>query len=238
MSRPQDYFQSKNQESVWGMTENQLIAFFINQHPGHIYPLLEKKWSWEVQDDATRRKWSFFANLPLKSQEAPTLDLTDIDIFCLNNISPKESVAIQVKKVKVRSDNARDALNRGLGAKVREAADQAGILISLGFPLVSTLFIITIDAHRTRKGGIIWDTIGSKKLDSILNRIHRTQTDHAQFGCIGLYVLLLTESGGHNIDTQGAGGILRIIDPKNNPDENEYFSAFLGNLLEQCQAAR
>ena len=47
------------------MTEKQMVNFLITEHPGHIYPLLEKKWSWEAQDEYTRRKWSLKANIPV-----------------------------------------------------------------------------------------------------------------------------------------------------------------------------
>lgn len=214
------------------MTERDLVEFYAGERADHIYPLLEKQWSWEVDHYAVRKKWSLKPHCLLKQDGPGSRDLTDVDLFCLNNLRLDNSIAIEIKKLKVRSNNQQDSVQRQLSARVRQAAEQVDRLLGLGFPFVSLLFVITNDAHETNKGGIIWDSMSLEKLDSIVTRIQAALQELQVPDCVGLYILKLTESGGQSIRRQGAGGIMRLVDPSRNPVQSQYFDRFLRGIAE------
>jgi len=215
---------------LWTFSENQLIDLLVADRHDFIYAFLEEKRSWEYDRIEASKRWLLKPRINILSHETRPRVLTDVDIFCFNRPNPLHSIAIECKKIKVRSDSRKDSVSKGLRAIIGDAAKQARRLLALGFPFVSILMVVSNDANNARKGGVLWDTMRYEKLDTIAALIESHAREFRVPERVGIYLIKLTENNERSIVQQGAGALIPIRYPSKNNIRKSNFKLILDDL--------
>lgn len=215
---------------LWTLSESQLIDLLVSDRHDFIHAFLEKMPSWEFDRIIASKKWLLKPRVNILARGAKPRVLTDVDIFCVNRPNPLNSMAIECKKLKVRSDSRKDSMSKGLRSIIGDAAKQVRRLLALGFPFVSILLVISNDANKARKGRVLWDTMRHEKLDTIVALTDSYAREFRVPERVGIYLIKLTENNEQSIVQQGGGALIPIRYPSKNIVRETSFKLILDDL--------
>ncbi len=147
-----------------------------------------------------------FLNIPFYTMigyevRKPLVDshnLPDIDIFLVNKDSFKESIAIEVKKVKYFFDDKGNEILNKL-QDVEAGVKQSRKLLEMGFNQVYLMIIIISDGRNLTQNNYVFRGISNQKLKDVYNFPGRDKLDKR----IGIIFIEIVQSTGLSINHTG-----------------------------------